>query len=505
MEFCEGGDLGAIIQRAKKEGSSIDEEFIWKVFSQMIVALKECHRHKEGSGKTKPIVHRDIKPGNIFLDSLQNIKVGDFGLAKELASDTKFATTNVGTPFYMSPEMINELKYNEKSDIWALGCLLFELAALVPPFEATNHLTLAVKINAGKFNRIPSKYSDDLYRAIRWMLQVDVSIAHQLPCPCLYSQCVSTCTDPRPSLSHMQASKRPAVEDLEKMPRIKNGLDCALAIVAAAQGVRPGSAKPITPTVSADPADLARREAAVATRESEVARREAAVHHKIAELSRREAAVVARERELFLGQYAVPSSRPSTAGSVTSTTSSVHSLQQQMQHMPSAFAAQAQPALHRAYSANDLPVHQPRAPSSRPSSAAGQGHHQQQQQHVYERHHSAGGIPTTSINLQGEADPVGYSNNSPAPLEESDPSVGAGAAHLPSFQPAMYTYERTAGDRAPLAPRPQQAAMRQPAAIPSKLQALAQLQAAGAENIAPNAMQVDGNTMNGHGYIPRAL
>jgi serine/threonine protein kinase len=175
MEYCEGGDLGAAIKKAKREGASIDEEFVWKVFAQILVALKECHRHKDTTSKAKPILHRDLKPGNIFLDGSGNIKIGDFGLAKELASESKFAYTNVGTPFYMSPEMINELKYNEKSDIWALGCLLYELAALAPPFEATNHLSLAVKINAGKFNRVPAKYSEDLHRAIRWMLQVDVS------------------------------------------------------------------------------------------------------------------------------------------------------------------------------------------------------------------------------------------------------------------------------------------------------------------------------------------
>ena len=186
MEYCEGGDLGAVIKKAKREGGAVEEDVVWKVLAQTTAALKECHRHREapsaaaaagGAGaapRLKPILHRDLKPGNIFLDGAQNVKIGDFGLAKELASESKFAYTNVGTPFYMSPEMINEMRYNEKSDIWALGCLVFELCALVPPFEAQNQLALAVKINAGKFNRIPARYSEDLYRAIRWMLQVDV-------------------------------------------------------------------------------------------------------------------------------------------------------------------------------------------------------------------------------------------------------------------------------------------------------------------------------------------
>ena len=96
----------------------------------MTLALKECHRHTEPGGALRPILHRDIKPGNVFLDAHRNVKMGDFGLAKELPSQSKFAYTNVGTPFYMSPEMVNELRYNEKSDIWAVGCLLYEMAAL---------------------------------------------------------------------------------------------------------------------------------------------------------------------------------------------------------------------------------------------------------------------------------------------------------------------------------------------------------------------------------------
>jgi NIMA (never in mitosis gene a)-related kinase len=135
MEYCEGGDLGRVIKRCRRDKTLLDEEFVWKCFAQMVLALKDCHRHKEpvpttpggtaaaasssaaAADRVKPILHRDLKPGNIFLDGARNVKVGDFGLAKELASESKYAMTNVGTPFYMSPEQINEQKYNEKSDI----------------------------------------------------------------------------------------------------------------------------------------------------------------------------------------------------------------------------------------------------------------------------------------------------------------------------------------------------------------------------------------------------
>jgi NIMA (never in mitosis gene a)-related kinase len=166
MEFCAGGDLGKLIKKYSRERLSFDEKFIWKIFAQSVLALKECHRRQE-NGDLKPILHRDLKPANILLDSDQNIKMGDFGLAKELNSQSHLATTNVGTPFYMAPEIINEKDYDEKSDIWSLGCLLYELAALKPPFEAQNAVTLAMRINAGRFPRIPSRYSDSLQDVIR--------------------------------------------------------------------------------------------------------------------------------------------------------------------------------------------------------------------------------------------------------------------------------------------------------------------------------------------------
>eukprot|EP01033_Poteriospumella_lacustris_P001032 gene1032-744_t len=189
MEYCAGGDLSAIIKRNRQQRTHVEESFIWKILAQSILALKDCHRRVE-NGETKPVLHRDLKPANILLDAELNVKMADFGLAKELSSNTQFAQTNVGTPFYMAPEIINDKKYDEKSDIWSLGCLLYELASLRPPFEAANAVSLAVKINQGRFTRIPTRYSDALFDVIRQMIQLE----------------------PR---------RRPRVEDLENLPALQ--------------------------------------------------------------------------------------------------------------------------------------------------------------------------------------------------------------------------------------------------------------------------------------------
>ncbi|XP_062980099.1 serine/threonine-protein kinase Nek2 isoform X1 [Elgaria multicarinata webbii] len=169
MEYCEGGDLATLIAKCTKERHYLDEIFVLRVLTQLTLALKECHRRSDG-GHT--VLHRDLKPANIFLDGKKNVKLGDFGLARILHHDTSFAKTFVGTPYYMSPEQINRMSYNEKSDIWSLGCLLYELCALSPPFTAFNQKQLAEKIREGKFRRIPYRYSDQLNELLTKMLNL---------------------------------------------------------------------------------------------------------------------------------------------------------------------------------------------------------------------------------------------------------------------------------------------------------------------------------------------
>ncbi|KAJ1340464.1 hypothetical protein BSLG_004911 [Batrachochytrium salamandrivorans] len=167
IEYCEGGDLAAVIKRCKKEGRLIPEEIVWNLLGHLLLALQECH----DSDNHPTILHRDIKPDN---DKLLNVKLGDFGLSRVIENpEVEFASTYVGTPFYMSPELVDESRYNAKSDIWALGCLIYELCALEPPFQASTQIALATKIKSGKLSPLSTMYSSELQRVIRIMLTLN--------------------------------------------------------------------------------------------------------------------------------------------------------------------------------------------------------------------------------------------------------------------------------------------------------------------------------------------
>jgi hypothetical protein len=166
IEYCENGDLSRIIERHLQQKRLISEKFIWQVLRQIASSLMACHNRQER------ILHRDLKPANILLTSNYSVKVCDFGLST-LTTTSSLAYSKVGTPLYMSPEQMHGLGYTDKSDIWSLGCIAYEMAALAPPFDAEDHFELQRMVKAGISKRIPSCFSDDLQRAIVWMLQAN--------------------------------------------------------------------------------------------------------------------------------------------------------------------------------------------------------------------------------------------------------------------------------------------------------------------------------------------
>ncbi|GAA6058203.1 hypothetical protein JCM3770_005010 [Rhodotorula araucariae] len=172
MEYCAGGDLAGVITRCRKNGQSLPEDVVWTYLAQITLALHDCHSETDANGKKKPVIlHRDIKPENVFLDENHNLKLGDFGLSKAM-EQAAMTQTYVGTPYYMSPELINGQPYDVKSDIWALGCLIYELCAGHPPFhEARTQPELAVMIREGKIPDLPRSYSPRLGQVVKAMLR----------------------------------------------------------------------------------------------------------------------------------------------------------------------------------------------------------------------------------------------------------------------------------------------------------------------------------------------
>lgn len=160
MEYCNGGTLNDKIC-AQKELFA-EEIVIWYFFQ---ICSGMSHIHECG------IVHRDIKTLNIFLTKSGLVKLGDFGIATVLKGSREFmAESVVGTPYYMSPEIVQGHKYNQKSDMWALGCVLYEMLTLRKVFDATNPLRLVSDIVKGQYEEIDSQYTSDMHSLVTILL-----------------------------------------------------------------------------------------------------------------------------------------------------------------------------------------------------------------------------------------------------------------------------------------------------------------------------------------------
>lgn len=171
MDYADNGDLQTKIKdkhKNKPKTGVLDyfpEDQVLNWFTQICLALKHCHDRK--------ILHRDLKSQNIFLTKKNIVKLGDFGIARVLSNTRSKAKTVVGTPYYLSPEIIESQPYSFKSDIWSLGVLLYEMCALCPPFNATSLHQLAQRIIKGQFEKLPAKYSANLTQLLQCMLQKD--------------------------------------------------------------------------------------------------------------------------------------------------------------------------------------------------------------------------------------------------------------------------------------------------------------------------------------------
>jgi NIMA (never in mitosis gene a)-related kinase len=222
-DFADHGDLSVVIARHKKAGTTMPEDEAWSIFVQLSLGLEYLHRHH--------VLHRDLKSSNVFLSGVPTVvKIGDLGVAKLLKQSS--TQTQVGTPFYISPEIWRKLPYNSKSDVWSLGCVLYEMLTLRHPFTANSPKELSQKILRGRYAPIHG-YSREMVGMVDQLLCVETtkrpSMAQLVRQPSLVSRMASLppcCVPPPPDATTVAVVQSPvhtvsdvAVMDTIKVPR----------------------------------------------------------------------------------------------------------------------------------------------------------------------------------------------------------------------------------------------------------------------------------------------
>lgn len=145
MEYADGGDAFQSIKSHTEQGTYFKEIDVWSIMIQVCKGLNQLH--------SMDIMHRDLKSANVFMYNNGTVKLGDLNVSKVMKNSLEY--TQTGTPYYASPEVWKEEPYDTKSDIWSLGCVIYEIAALNLPFQATNMDELYHTVKRGVFESIP--------------------------------------------------------------------------------------------------------------------------------------------------------------------------------------------------------------------------------------------------------------------------------------------------------------------------------------------------------------
>jgi len=163
MEYAEKGDLNKYLQINKENKKFFPEDLLLDWLCQITTALKYLHYKK--------IIHRDIKPANIFMNNFGQIKLGDFGISKNLKT-LGLASTFIGSTYYLAPEIIDDENYSFEADIWALGVTFYEFMNLQKPFRA-KYPAVYFEIQKKEVEEINNIYSTDFRNLIYEMLNKD--------------------------------------------------------------------------------------------------------------------------------------------------------------------------------------------------------------------------------------------------------------------------------------------------------------------------------------------
>jgi NIMA (never in mitosis gene a)-related kinase len=166
MEYADAGDLLGRINQHKRSRTCFTEEELWSYILQLLRGLKKLHSLR--------ILHRDIKSANVFVCKDGTAKIGDLNVSK--INKKGLAYTQTGTPYYASPEVWKDQPYDSKSDIWSVGCVIYEAASLNPPFKGNSMDELFKKVVRGQYPPLPELYSEDLHNIVRCLLQVAPSL-----------------------------------------------------------------------------------------------------------------------------------------------------------------------------------------------------------------------------------------------------------------------------------------------------------------------------------------
>ena len=163
MEYADEGDLYQKITLYKKRNIHFELIDIWRIFIQITKGLHDLHEYN--------ILHRDLKSANVFLFRDGTAKLGDLNVSK--VAHRGLGCTQTGTPYYASPEIWKDNPYDFKSDIWSLGCVVYEMVMLRTPFRAETMAELYKKIMKGEYQKLSKNYCNDLDYVISLMLQVN--------------------------------------------------------------------------------------------------------------------------------------------------------------------------------------------------------------------------------------------------------------------------------------------------------------------------------------------
>lgn len=193
MEYADGGDLAQSIRLRRKEGGCFAQDEALSIFMQCCLALQHVHSHH--------VLHRDLKCQNIFLTKAAVVKLGDFGIAKVLENTAGKAMTMIGTPGYLSPEVVDNKPYGIQADIWSLGVVLYEVLVLESPFQGNCLAALVLKIVTAEPKPVPSQhYSEEVRRMVTWCLK-------------------------------KSPEQRPSTEDLLALPTLRHGIGLLPSVV----------------------------------------------------------------------------------------------------------------------------------------------------------------------------------------------------------------------------------------------------------------------------------